>query len=78
MSSRKKANRIMPFITMLALLCAGIFMGALMANPQYRDAVFTKVNESKPIHYLNDYLAERKFELAVQLPTKQRHPSERK
>jgi len=70
MASRKSQHRLLPVIFMLTLVGFGMFFGALIASPDFRDGVFAKVNDSQPVRHANQFLVERKIDVALTLPTK--------
>ena len=73
-----KRNKLFPFIIIMIFLGLGIFVGALIASPQYRHSVFDRVNESRPVTFINKYLTEKKIEYVLDLPTGKDHPALRR
>jgi len=76
--AKRNKNKVFPFIVMAAVLGFGIFVGAIVASPQYRYDIFAKVNDSRPATFINEYLAEQKIEYAFVLPTGKDHPALRR
>lgn len=76
--AKRNKNKLLPFILMTLTLSAGIFLGALIASPPFREGIFTKVNNSHPVRTVNEYFAEKEIELAFELPVNKEHPALRR
>lgn len=73
--AKRKKNKVLFFIAMSAALNVGIFTGSLMSSPSFRSGIFSQVNKSKYVQAINNYLAERKFDIAFLLPVEEKHPA---
>ena len=81
--AKRNKNKLFSLILVALVLGVGIFSGALIASPSYRSNVFATFNQSKPVQAFNEFLTERRIELALVLPINdnekpKRHPAMRR
>jgi hypothetical protein len=81
MPTRHKKSGFMSAFTFLLLIGAGIFIGALIASPTYRDETFTRIKESRPVQYIIESWERwesKRVHLALALPSGKSAPGLRR